>query len=155
MAAIELPVLEILAGQPGPPGGPLASLPSALVVGQASQNLADVGTNASTTTYQTAIDVDLPLPAGTWSVYVVGGVSVRHSASGAVDVKAMVGATSGTVLARNVGPTTPEAAGMVGTAEDTGLAGGTVTCAVKYKPGVAGTASADDCFIFAVALKTN
>lgn len=50
----------------------------------------------STTVFSTAMTMSMTLPAGTWTVYALGWLGVRHSASGAVRFAVSVDDTEGT-----------------------------------------------------------
>lgn len=53
-------------------------------------SLPDTDNTASTTVWANARDTTITLPTGTWKVHAIGGVSLKHSAAGAVTARVTV-----------------------------------------------------------------
>lgn len=118
------------------------------VIATLAQSGADAGSTTSTVTNSVAGDVVLTLPSGTWRVYAVGGVSLQHSAGGSARWALTIGGTEGT--ARTLAMSATVWANAVDDGEVAGLSG-SVTIAVEYRSSTAGTTSARNPWLIAIA----
>lgn len=128
--------------------------PAFVQIGIDSDNAANTGTNPSDVTYNTAVDVYLTLPTGTWTVFTLGGALFRQSVDGQISVRANIDGNTGNVDSPSVDDAIRTHVVVGHTV--TGVASGTVACGIQYKnfAGVSGTASASQVWIIALALRT-
>lgn len=106
------------------------------------QSTADAGSTTSTSTYVTAATFSLFLPPGVWTVDVMGGISLTHSAGGQADYRIDIdGAAGFSRRTRNLSATVYSR--YEANQTRTGVAGNrSINVEVKYKGTDAGTTSA-------------
>jgi hypothetical protein len=132
-----------------------AFLANYLAIGTATQNTPDTASSSDAVNYVVAIDVALSIATGTWTVYAIGGSSLRSSDSTSGNLRIEIDGTAGTAVARNLGSTANTADTMIATSAKTGVSGGgTTTVEVRYKPAASGTITADDSFLLVAAVRT-
>lgn len=121
------------------------------VLDQLAQSSADTASTASTSTYATAADLALVLPAGTWRVQAMGGLALVHGAAGTSNWRIEIDGDGGTSRALALGAELQ----VVDDHVLSSVAGGrTVRVKVQYKSSTAGTSSARNPWVLAIASRT-
>lgn len=119
-----------------------------------SQSTADTSTNASTVSYVTALTLTIALPTGSWTLAVVGGCGLIHSAASTANILIRSDGVDGSA---NV-LTCPSGGGeyrmCVADLTRTGRTG-TVDTLVRYKASAAGTVTANNPWIQVFAYRTS
>lgn len=115
-----------------------------------SQANSTVG-NTTSTGWQTAMTVTETLPAGTWSLYAVGGQQLRHSASQSIGIRLVIGSNAGSEISQTYyadayaqGICTNEAGGL----------SGSVTITLQYRCVSAGTSTSKQPWVFIGGVRT-
>jgi hypothetical protein len=123
------------------------------VVGVLAQSAADTASTTSTTTFATAQTLNLALPAGTWTVYALGGAMLQHSGGGSSNLQTVIDGNAGT--ARTL---VMSSSAWTTTLDDhtrASVAGGrTITIEIQFKSSATGTTSSRNPFVIAIAQRT-
>lgn len=120
-----------------------------------SQTSPDTSSTTSTANYETAITLDCELPIGTWTMYAIGMIGVRHSAGGAVRMVMEIGGVEGTARTPD-GPTT----GFRTVQDDATLhnivsSGASITqLKIKFRSSDAGTTTVNNPLVLGIARRT-
>lgn len=118
-----------------------------------AQTSPDTASTTSTTVFSDAMTTAVTLPAGTWTIYALGGLAAKHSANGRIRLAVAVNGTDGTAR-------TPYASSTVfGLKVDdhieTGVAGGgSINVVVRFRSVDAGTTTVENPFVIVIARRT-
>lgn len=135
--------------------GTIKGVSQSFVFAEKTQSSSSTPSSTNTSTFVDAITNTIVLPAGTWTLYVSGGINAIHSvAGGGWRVQSVCDSVVGQI---NVPPPAQTAGYTTGFTSDTytSVTGNrTVTCQIQYRPNSAGTCTTTNPFIMIRAVRT-